>query len=246
MFQKMKARMLHILPAIVVSVLLVTGVLYAWTEPPVAPPSGNVFAPLNVGSTGQVKQGNLMLNTYGWASALLIPFGRVGIGPVASVDNPTYDSSKLVDLGDSGRIVRVNNPIDAQDVATKSYVDAAGGGSGGVKVVKDSCFGGIAHGSQCTATVDCGVGWAIVGLGLGAAGCPSSLPVSCSIDAARQVAIYNLQGTEWNASALIFPFPKPDPTFWDAFGSQTYSLHSRDAGNFNVEAIATVALCSKQ
>lgn len=81
MFQKMKIRVLHILPAIVVSVLLVTGVIYAWAEPSVAPSGGNTPAPLNVGSSSQVKQGNLAINQSGsFANALLIPYGNVGIG----------------------------------------------------------------------------------------------------------------------------------------------------------------------
>ena len=35
----------------------------AWTEPTEAPPNGNVAAPINVGSTAQVKNGGLGVNT---------------------------------------------------------------------------------------------------------------------------------------------------------------------------------------
>ena len=43
---------------------LSVGVAYAaWTGPTEAPPNGNVPAPINVGTTGQVKNGGLGLNT---------------------------------------------------------------------------------------------------------------------------------------------------------------------------------------
>ena len=35
----------------------------AWTGPTQAPPDGNVAAPINVGTTGQVKNGGLGVNT---------------------------------------------------------------------------------------------------------------------------------------------------------------------------------------
>jgi hypothetical protein len=33
-----------------------------WTNPPASPPSGNVEAPINIGSTAQVKSGNMGAN----------------------------------------------------------------------------------------------------------------------------------------------------------------------------------------
>jgi hypothetical protein len=39
------------------------GIAYAWSEPTAAPPNGNVAAPINVGSTDQVKNGGLGLNS---------------------------------------------------------------------------------------------------------------------------------------------------------------------------------------
>jgi len=60
--------------------------VYLWGVSPSPPPAGNVSTPLNATTTGQMKQGNLALNTTNtWANALLIPYGNVGIG----VSNPT-------------------------------------------------------------------------------------------------------------------------------------------------------------
>jgi hypothetical protein len=67
----------------------------AWTEPIANPPSGNVSAPLNVGPTGQVKRGGLILNTGGAPNGLIVATGSVGIGTA----NPSY---KLEVVGDVG------------------------------------------------------------------------------------------------------------------------------------------------
>lgn len=39
------------------------GIAYAWSEPTAAPPGNNVAAPINVGSTDQVKNGGLGVNS---------------------------------------------------------------------------------------------------------------------------------------------------------------------------------------
>ena len=49
----------------------------AWTEPAVAPPGGNVPAPLNVGNDSQTKQGMLILNASGTFQNGLGVFGNV-------------------------------------------------------------------------------------------------------------------------------------------------------------------------
>lgn len=63
------------------------GVHYAaaqstWTPPTSAPPAGNTFAPLNVGSSGQVKDGGLTLGYTlpATGTGLLVPTGMVGFG----------------------------------------------------------------------------------------------------------------------------------------------------------------------
>ncbi|EKE16459.1 MAG: hypothetical protein ACD_11C00013G0003 [uncultured bacterium] len=60
----------------------------AWTEPTVAPPGGNIGAPINTSVVGQSKSGNLMVNTFSTinnvptATAITVPIGNVGIGAV--------------------------------------------------------------------------------------------------------------------------------------------------------------------
>lgn len=56
--------------------------LASWTSPTLAPPQGNAPAPINVSSTGQSKDGGLILNHLGssGSNGLLIENGNVGIG----------------------------------------------------------------------------------------------------------------------------------------------------------------------
>ena len=52
----------------------------AWQEPSQAPPGSNIATPLNVGPTGQAKEGGLILNTGGAPKGLIIDQGQVCIG----------------------------------------------------------------------------------------------------------------------------------------------------------------------
>jgi hypothetical protein len=49
----------------VFALLIVGSNLFAWVEPRSSPPQDNVAAPLNTGAAGQVKSGNLVVNTLG-------------------------------------------------------------------------------------------------------------------------------------------------------------------------------------
>lgn len=51
-----------------------------WTDPTVAPPGGNLGAPINTSNMGQTKAGGLILNTGGAADGLIVDKGNVGIG----------------------------------------------------------------------------------------------------------------------------------------------------------------------
>lgn len=59
-------RLTAISSGVVVLSFLVVGVVSAWTGPGSSPPNGNVSAPVNVGSTAQVKNGDIGFN-YGTA-----------------------------------------------------------------------------------------------------------------------------------------------------------------------------------
>jgi len=65
---------------ILATVFLAAFYVVAWQEPTSAPPGGNVATPLNVGITGQSKEGGLILNTGGAVTGLIIDKGEVCIG----------------------------------------------------------------------------------------------------------------------------------------------------------------------
>jgi hypothetical protein len=43
---------------VLTAIILVSGVVYAWSEPTSAPPTGNADAPINTGANGQTKSGD--------------------------------------------------------------------------------------------------------------------------------------------------------------------------------------------
>lgn len=77
--------------------LSLISVAYAWTEPSSSPPAGNVSAPVNVSSIGQIKTGSLEVNGLRNRSTTVLD-GNVGVG-TASL------SAKLQVNGD----IRANN-----------------------------------------------------------------------------------------------------------------------------------------
>lgn len=103
-FQKAKKLFISSLLPILISLILIAAVIYAWTEPSQAPPTcpagePGCDAPLNVGPIGQIKEGGLRLNTGGAANSLylqgdpvlttkglIVEYGNVGIGKT----NPGY------------------------------------------------------------------------------------------------------------------------------------------------------------
>src|SRR3989344_5562172 len=56
---RMMGLLLKSSPAIILSAMLFVVAVYAWTEPSVAPPGGNIDAPINIGSATQYKAGAL-------------------------------------------------------------------------------------------------------------------------------------------------------------------------------------------
>jgi|GEM_PF-2683485 len=77
----------------------------AWTEPTVAPPGGNLGAPINTSANGQIKSGALQVNGFRNLGTTILD-GNVGIGM-------TSPSTKLQVLGSS---IRVGNNSAATDI----------------------------------------------------------------------------------------------------------------------------------
>lgn len=75
---------------VVLSLLLVGAQsLWAWTEPSVAPPNGNVDPPINTSTSPQTKKGALVVNgTASAAIGLLVPDGRIEVGDRAGATVP--------------------------------------------------------------------------------------------------------------------------------------------------------------
>ncbi len=133
-----------------------------WVEPTVAPPGGNVGAPLNTGSTGQSKSGGLILNTGGAANGLIVLSGNVGIGtttPTSKLevngliysgtggfkfpDGTTQETASLAAGGQINYQVFTSSgswkrPLGVNTV--EFYIIGGGGGGGG------STFGGGGNG----------------------------------------------------------------------------------------------------
>jgi len=80
MKEKTKKVLIQSLPVILISLLTMAVLIYAWQEPSQSPPQGNVFAPINVGDTPQFKSGALGVGgiIYGYSDAFFD--GNVGIG----------------------------------------------------------------------------------------------------------------------------------------------------------------------
>lgn len=63
----------------IIGTIFASTLVIAWTGPTSAPPNGNVAAPINVGTTAQVKNGGLSVNTLGvFGNGTLT--GKFGIG----------------------------------------------------------------------------------------------------------------------------------------------------------------------
>ncbi len=81
----MKKEIIQTFKILLTAVVISLGIsyVYAWTPPPLAPPAGNTPAPLDVGTTTQIKIGGLGVNAFTANSASFS--GNVGRG----VTNPT-------------------------------------------------------------------------------------------------------------------------------------------------------------
>jgi len=104
----MKKDLLNTLKILTVAIILsfsISAVFAQWVPPTQAPPGGNVDAPINVGATGQVKDGNLGANgllaaNTGYFGGNVEFAGNVGIGTAA----PTQALDVVGNVNSSGSV----------------------------------------------------------------------------------------------------------------------------------------------
>ena len=112
----MKTQTINIVKIVLLASILSVGVAYIyaapWTGPTSAPPGGNVEAPINVSSNGQIKTGPL---TVGSLTSLTLTHAFGGVDT---------HGGKIINLGD---------PVDPMDAVNLRYLQAHGG-SGGVSI----------------------------------------------------------------------------------------------------------------
>ena len=121
-----KIPLYYSLPAIILSALVATTIVLAWTEPSQAPTGGNAPAPLNVSSASQYKSGALGIGGLlrGYSNAIFD--GNVGIG--------TASPSQKLHVAGNARITGLANcnTIDTDASGNLACGTDETGGTGGV------------------------------------------------------------------------------------------------------------------
>ena len=122
----------YIMSSIAVALLSFGGTFFvitagAYTNPVDNPPNGNTPEPLNVGTDGQTKQGDLGANTFFDANDVNFYINPTGISKLQGAPDPS-DPTRIVSLNVHDSIIEnVRDPQRDQDVATKAYVEALSG-----------------------------------------------------------------------------------------------------------------------
>mgnify|MGYP001575942573 CR=1 FL=1 len=133
--------------------------VFAWTEPSVAPPGGNVATPINTGSVEQIKTGNLTVNALGISAsgnALLVPNGNVGIGTAS----PSYKLDVSGDIRAASLINTGGSVLPSSCTATNRgqqfLLQSGAGTADGFYICKkksDNSYGWSALGSPEIVTI---------------------------------------------------------------------------------------------
>ncbi len=108
------------------TMIALSGTVFAWVEPDQMPPNGNIAAPLNTGSFAQTKLGGLLIGFGNVAYGLIVKNGNSGFG----LEQPTERVDVNGNIKLNGRIIGLQAPTDGNDAVNKNYVDAMGGGGG--------------------------------------------------------------------------------------------------------------------
>lgn len=105
MITSMRSRLPYVAFGLAAGLLVNAGIALAWTGPTDSAPNSNVSAPINVGTTAQIKNGDLGVNNISaFGNALLSGLG-VGTGRYLNFD---YTSAGSSGTGSSGYGIRDN------------------------------------------------------------------------------------------------------------------------------------------
>ena len=188
----------------------------AWQTPTAAPPGNNVWAPLNVGNSGQSKVAGLVINCGASSTCndpltagdngLLVPNGKVGIGT-------TSPNAKLEINGGGGEVLRISGGAEQLSFTPNgrgyNITEDTGGTYTPFLNIKNSYSAGI--GMQLYVQGNVGIGTTS----------PSS----------------KLSIRENGANTLQFPLRLTNPEGTDAGGTATGILFETEVNNFGKGAL---------
>lgn len=101
---------------LIISFIIIGYLVFAWTEPSLVPPDGNVPAPLNTSINAQAKEGALVVgNNSSVTTGLIVRYGNVGIGTTSPTSplhvvysGNTYINFQNTSAGTFGGLVLYN------------------------------------------------------------------------------------------------------------------------------------------
>jgi len=133
----MTSKLLNTLKILVLGIALSFGLsfVYAWAPPTEAPPGGNVSAPINTGSTDQVKSADLVTESFG-TNSIRISEGAVAGYVLTSDDEEGRASWQPSSAGGGGTRAPYYQVFDTPGTWTKPS------GYGANAVVFSQCWGG--------------------------------------------------------------------------------------------------------